>query len=71
MLKVFFGADPAPLARAALAHHEGLLSYFEALRERRGADIQPGQKLALDTGIDYHRWWCDQWRRLRSAAGER
>jgi PadR family transcriptional regulator AphA len=70
MLKVFFGANPAPLARATLAHHEGLLAYFEMLRERRGANLESGQRLALEAGIGYHRWWCDQWRRLRAPADD-
>ena len=71
MLKIFFGADPVPLARAALPYHEGLLAYFEALRERTGSELAEGPRLALETGIDHHRFWIAQWQRLRDAAAGR
>lgn len=71
MLKVFLGADPAPLARSALAFHEGLLAQLEALLEHRGAEMDEGPRLALETGIQYHRLWCEQWKRLGAAGGER
>ena len=65
ILKLFFGADPAPIARAEIAHHEGLLAYFEGLRDRHGDQMEPGPRRALDIGIEFHRWWVDRWRRLQ------
>ena len=60
MLKVFFGADPAPLAEAGLERHRELLAHFEAVPDPGG-----GRGLALRTGIDYHRMWIAAWQRLR------
>ena len=67
MLKVFLGADPEPLARAALAHHQALLANFQNLLAVRGDHLQPGPRRALETGISYHRWWISAWERLRES----
>lgn len=63
MLKVFFGADPRPLAEAALARHRALLRGFEQVRDAR--EVADGPRRALDTGIEYHRFWVAAWERLR------
>jgi len=65
LLKMFFGGDPEPLARVEIARHEGLLAFFERLRERRGGEMDPGSRMTLDTGVKYHRFWIEQWKRLR------
>lgn len=65
LLKVFFGADVAPLAEAGLARHEALLASFERIRDEE--DVAPAPRLALATGINYHRMWVDTWKWLRRA----
>jgi PadR family transcriptional regulator AphA len=62
MLKVFFGADPGPLADLALTRHRELLAGFEAVRKERRPQGGPGR--ALDAGIEYHRSWVRIWERL-------
>lgn len=65
MLKVFFGADPEPLANAALARHTALLEGFESVRARVDPkQARSGQIRALDTGIEYHSFWVRAWNRL-------
>ena len=62
MLKVFFGAEPGPIARFNRAHHEALLAYFVSLRER--TDLADPARRALETGIAYHEFWVERWRAL-------
>jgi PadR family transcriptional regulator AphA len=64
LLKVFFGADPAPLAEAGLEYHRELLEFFEGLREQKPPPMSEGAMRALETGIAYHRFWVEQWERL-------
>lgn len=65
MLKVFFGADPAPLAHAALARHRALLEGFEAVSADPPRRLTAGARRALDAGIEYHRFWVRTWEGLR------
>jgi PadR family transcriptional regulator AphA len=69
MLKVFFGANPGPLAEAALARHRQLLDGFEALRGERRPAAGPGR--ALEAGIEYHRSWVRIWERLGRETSDR
>jgi PadR family transcriptional regulator, regulatory protein AphA len=65
LLKVFFGADPAAVARAQLPAHEAKLREYEALRAALGDD--PGGRgpaLTLEAGIAHERVWIEYWRGL-------
>jgi DNA-binding PadR family transcriptional regulator len=64
LLKVFFGADPEPLARAQMEHHERLLGFFEAMRSERGERLRPAPRRLLDVGIEFHSFFARTWRRL-------
>jgi DNA-binding PadR family transcriptional regulator len=65
ILKLFFGADPKPLAEAQLAEHEARLAAYKETAEREMPD---GMRLALESGIGHEREFIRFWRRL--TAGE-
>ena len=64
LLQLFFGADPAPLARAQLEVHGAKLAEYEALYEQVGEWLPEGQRLALECGIEHERVWLRFWRGL-------
>lgn len=68
MLKVFFGADPGPLAESELARHRELLAGFEDVRDR--LEHPPHRRRALDAGIAFHRTWVETWERMRAETDE-
>jgi len=66
LLKLFFGADPGPLAEEQLATHAKRLESYE---ETAAAvpDMQEGQRLALEAGIGHEREFIRFWSSLRKA----
>lgn len=68
LLQVFFGADPAAVARAQLPLHEAKLAEYEALAAA-AADTPPGSptgpRVALEAGLRTEREWVRYWRELR------
>ena len=66
VLKVFLGADPAPLAEARVAWHraklEELEGYLEAVRAGNGTK---GMERSLIAGTSYHRALIEMNERLR------
>ena len=67
MLKIFFGADPTTFAGAQAAHHRGLATRFEAVRDaadRGEVEVAPQRRKVLETGIALHRWWAARWDEL-------
>jgi DNA-binding PadR family transcriptional regulator len=65
LLKLFFGADPAQLARSQLAAHEERLEAYETLRDQAG-EMPAGQRLALEAGIGHQREFIRFWGSLAS-----
>jgi DNA-binding PadR family transcriptional regulator len=67
ILKLFFGADPQPLAEAQLAAHEARLAdYLETAK----LEMTDGMRLALESGIGHEREFIRFWRRVaRPPAG--
>ena len=62
-LKLFFGADPEPLAREQLQAHRELLAEYEQLRA--GLEQAPsGWRLALQLGIGHEREFIRFWSEL-------
>ena len=61
MLKLFFGADPEPLAQAQLAIHEKQLATY---REMAKQEMPNGMRLALDCGIGHEREYVRYWKKL-------
>jgi DNA-binding PadR family transcriptional regulator len=67
LLKLFFGADPASLAREQLEVHEAKLGEYERLRSQlAGASAPEGPRLTLESGIGHEREWVRFWSRLAS-----
>lgn len=66
ILKLFFGAEPAPLAAAQLAAHRDRLAAYKALAER---DMPEGMRLALQSGIGHEREFIRFWRDLATREG--
>ena len=62
LLQLFFGADPEAVAAAQLPPHEARLAEYEELRDRVGAEMDRGPRLALEAGIAHEREWVRFWR---------
>jgi PadR family transcriptional regulator, regulatory protein AphA len=62
LLKLFCGADPAPLADAQLAGHRQRLSVYEKMANR--SEMTDGMRLALEAGIGHEREYIRFWSRL-------
>ncbi len=64
LLKLFFGAEPGPLAAAQLAAHEAKLAEYERIREQAGGGAPAGPLETLEAGIAHEREWVRYWKRL-------
>jgi DNA-binding PadR family transcriptional regulator len=65
LLKLFFDADPQPLADAQLAAHRDKLREYEQLARQAGDDPPSGPFAALQAGIAHEREWVRYWQRVR------
>lgn len=61
MLKLFFGADPKPLAEAQLALHQKQLAMYRELAKK---DMPDGMRLALECGMGHEREYVRYWKKL-------
>jgi PadR family transcriptional regulator, regulatory protein AphA len=61
ILKLFFGADPAQLARAQLALHQQRLEQY---REQVKIEMPAGMRLALECGLGHEREYVRYWKKL-------
>jgi DNA-binding PadR family transcriptional regulator len=68
-LKLFFGADPAALARGQVREHERLLAEYEAIIGAIG-DGPPGWRRALSLGIAHEREFIRFWSALAEGGAE-
>jgi DNA-binding PadR family transcriptional regulator len=68
LLKLFFGAEREPLARAQLEAHQAKLTEYEELMEALGSTLDEGARLSLTSGIGHEREWVRFWSRI--AEGE-
>jgi PadR family transcriptional regulator, regulatory protein AphA len=64
LLQLFFGADPAALAREQLEAHRRKLAHYEALQAIDTGTDPRGPWLALEAGIAHERLWVAFWERL-------
>jgi DNA-binding PadR family transcriptional regulator len=64
LLKLFFGADPATLARAQLPAHRDKLAEYEAIRDGMPEFVPDGPRLALECGIAHERQSIEFWQEL-------
>jgi PadR family transcriptional regulator AphA len=69
LLKLFFGADPAPLAELQLEAHRQKLADYEAMRAADPGTGARGPWRALDSGIGHGREWIRFWERMRKEGG--
>jgi PadR family transcriptional regulator AphA len=65
LLKLFFDADPQPLADAQLTAHREKLHEYEQLARQAGDDPPPGSLTTPQAGIAHEREWVRYWQRLR------
>jgi PadR family transcriptional regulator AphA len=61
MLKLFFGAEPRPLAEAQLSIHEKRLAEY---RERVKLEMADGMRLALECGLGHEQEYVRYWKRV-------
>jgi len=69
LLKLYFGADRGPLARAQLDAHRAKLAEYEELMRSVGPTLPPGPRLALRSGIGHEREWVQFWSEVVREAG--
>ena len=67
LLKLFLGAEIAPLASAQRAAHEEKLAGYESLHADIAAHVPDGARLALEAGIAHEREWVRFWDALSDA----
>jgi PadR family transcriptional regulator AphA len=60
LLKLFCGADPAPLAAAQLERHERRLHSYQELMAQ--ADMSEGMRLSLEAGIGHEQEFVRFWK---------
>lgn len=60
-LKLFFGADPKPLAEAQLEIHHAQLAKY---REQAKHQMSEGMRLALECGLGHEREYVRYWKKL-------
>ena len=61
LLKVFFGADPGPLATRQLAAHQAKLEEYERVLELGGENLPSGVRITLEGGIAHEQEWLRFW----------
>ena len=71
LLKVFFGADPAEVARAQLAVHRAKLAGFEARRALDDGSGARGPWIALEAGVRHTLEWIAYWEEIAETGGIR
>jgi DNA-binding PadR family transcriptional regulator len=64
LLKLFFGADPKPLAQKQLELHEERLASYRELHKTAGDHMPDGMRLALESGIGHESEWVRFWKGL-------
>jgi PadR family transcriptional regulator, regulatory protein AphA len=64
LLKLFFGADPAELARSQVELHRRKLAEYEAMRRFDTGEEPRGPWLALESGIGHQREYVRFWEEL-------
>jgi DNA-binding PadR family transcriptional regulator len=68
LLKMYFGGDPAALARTQLAAHRAKLESYRAMLEADTGEEPRGPWRTLEAGLAHEREWVRFWSRL--AAGD-
>lgn len=66
LLKVFFGAEPAPLASEQVPAHRAKLAEYEQIMEQAGEELPDGVRISLEAGIAAEREWLRFWSRFEA-----
>jgi DNA-binding PadR family transcriptional regulator len=66
LLKVFFGAEPGPVAEVQLRAHQAKLAEYEELERALATEGVSGPLIALQAGIGHEREWIKYWASLAS-----
>jgi PadR family transcriptional regulator, regulatory protein AphA len=66
VLKLFFGADPARLARAQIEANAARLAEYESIRDSMPEDVPAGPRQALEMGIRVERAAIAFWEELQA-----
>lgn len=69
LLRVFFGADPGPIAATQAAAHRAKLREYEELDKALDGAGMSGPQLALRAGIAHEREWVRYWAELAAESG--
>jgi DNA-binding PadR family transcriptional regulator len=64
LLKVFFGADPGPLATRQVAAHRAKLEEYERILELGDEFLPKGPRTTVEGGIAHEKEWVRFWSRL-------
>ncbi|HEX8065031.1 MAG TPA: helix-turn-helix transcriptional regulator [Thermoleophilaceae bacterium] len=64
LLRLFFGADPKPLARIQLEIHERKLREYQETAKLWPGGAPAGPRRALEAGMGHEREWVRFWKRL-------
>jgi PadR family transcriptional regulator AphA len=64
LLKLFFGADPARIARQQLEMHGRRLAEYEEMLAGAGPTLPAGPRLALEAGIGHEHEYVRFWERI-------
>jgi PadR family transcriptional regulator, regulatory protein AphA len=64
LLKLFFGADPEPLAAAQIPANRARLAEYERIRDSMPDDVPAGPRQALEMGIRFERAAIAFWEEL-------
>jgi DNA-binding PadR family transcriptional regulator len=68
LLKVFFGADPLPIARRQARAHEAKLAEYQELTDCLEKALEFGQAMALRAGLAHEREMIQFWLDVAEAA---
>jgi DNA-binding PadR family transcriptional regulator len=68
LLKVFFGADPEPIAREQAGAHRAKLREYQELEDELDDTQDAGPLTALRAGLGHEREWVRYWARLAGEA---
>ena len=68
LLKVFFGADPGPIARTQAEAHRAKLAEYESLTHSLEEALEFGQAMALRAGLAHEREMIQFWLDVAEAA---
>lgn len=71
LLKLFFGAEPKPLAEAQLEAHRAKLAGYEERQRNLPPQAPPGPRATLAAGVAHEREWVRYWEEIARASPAR